>query len=209
MTTTPAHWLSTNEDKAFAEKLYLSFVPVFFAYNAVVQRLGWLDVGNSWHVVQNLGMWLPYCVLLPAWLRRHSGVPVRESYWVKFNVWMAVWVFFATYFHTEYFFELFHMRYRFPLVTWYFDSALLGPDEATAAAEWKKVPVGMYLNTMAFFTVYHVAAVVCMRRVRTMTRPSDTSKSAHRAGHSAARMLGGRVVTTSVVGWSVFHILTA
>jgi len=163
------HWLSRNADRAFAEKLYLGFIPVFFAYNAIVQRLGWLDVGNFWHVVQNLGMWLPYCVLLPAWLRRNSGVPTRESYWFKFNVWMAVWVFFATYFHTEYFFDLFHMRYRFPQVTWYFDSALLGPDEATAAADWQKVPVGMYLNTMAFFIVYHTAAIVCMRRVRTMT----------------------------------------
>ena len=74
-----------------------------------------------------------------------------------------------TYFHTEYFFELLHMRYRFPEVTLYLDTALLGPDEATAAGEWKKVPVGMYLNTMAFFIVYHTAAIVCMRRVRTMT----------------------------------------
>jgi cycloeucalenol cycloisomerase len=169
----PGHWFSTNEDKAWGEKLFLTFIPVFFGYNALIQGMGWLDVGDFWHVVQNFAMWIPYCVLLPAWLRRDSGVPWHESYWFKLNLYMFVWVFFATYFHTEYFFELLGLRYRFPEVTLYFDSALIGPDEATAAAEWMKVPVGMYLNSVAFFLVYHSAAVVCMRRVRGLTAGWD------------------------------------
>jgi len=159
-------WLSPNPDKAFGEKLFLSFVPVFFAYNAAIQQLGWLDAGNFWHVVQNLGMWLPYCVLLPAWLRRGSGTAWRDSYWFKVNVYMAVWVFYATYFHTEYFFALLGLRYRFPDVTLTFDSALVGPHEVAAAASFQKVPIGMYFNAIAFFIVYHSLAVVCMRRVR-------------------------------------------
>ena len=164
-----SRWLSSNPDKAWAETLYLLFVPVFFAYNAAIQALGWLDTSTFWHVVQNLGMWLPYCVLLPAWLRRGSGIAWRDAYWFRLNLWMAVWVFFATYFHTEYFFEVLGLRYRFDRVTVLFDSALVGPDEATAAAAFQKVPIGMYLNTMAFFIVYHTAAIVCMRRVRAFT----------------------------------------
>jgi cycloeucalenol cycloisomerase len=164
-----ARWLSSNPDKAFAEKLFLSFVPVFIAYNALVQGMGWLDAGNFWHVVQNLLMWLPYCVLLPAWLRRHAPVPWHRSAWFKLNLYMAVWVFYATYFHTEYFFEVLGLRYRFPHVTWTFDSMLVGPHEATAAARFEKVPVGMYLNSIAFFLVYHTLAVVSMRRVRGAT----------------------------------------
>ncbi len=74
-------WFSANPDKAWNEKLFLTFVPVFFAYNALVQQLGWLDAGSFWHVAQNLGMWLPYCVLLPAWLRRGSGISWHRSYW--------------------------------------------------------------------------------------------------------------------------------
>jgi cycloeucalenol cycloisomerase len=162
-------WFSENPDKAWGEKFFLSFVPVFLVYNAGIQRMGWLDVGTGWHLLQNLGMWLPYCVLLPAWLRRRSGVAWNQSYWFKFNVYMAAWVFYATYFHTEYFFDVLGLRYRFPGVGWSFDSALVGPDEATAAGEFKKVPPGMYLNAIAFFVVYHTAAVVCMRRVRTTT----------------------------------------
>jgi cycloeucalenol cycloisomerase len=164
-----SRWLSRNDDKAFAEKLFLGFIPVFFVYNAIIQNLGWLDAGTFWHVVQNFCMWIPYCVLLPAWLRRDSEVAWSQSYWFKYNLYMAVWVFFATYYHTEYFFELLGLRYRFPEVTLYFDSALVGPAEATAAGTWQKVPPGMYLNSVAFFIVYHSAAIVCMRRVRSTT----------------------------------------
>jgi len=171
MGTPPLHsrWFSANPDKAWAEKFFLTFVPVFFAYNALVQGMGWLDVGTGWHVAQNVAMWIPYCVLLPAWLRRRSDVVWSQSYWFKFNLYMFVWVFYATYFHTEYFFEVLGLRYRFPDVSVYFDSALVGPDEATALERFVKVPPGMYFNAVAFFVVYHGLAVVCMRRVRSMT----------------------------------------
>lgn len=175
----PARWFSENPDKAWGEKFFLTFVPVFFLYNGVVQSMGWLDVGNFWHVAQNLGMWLPWCVLLPAWLRRDSGVRWHQSYWFKFNLYMFVFVFLVTYFHTEYFFELLGLRYRFDDVTLYFDAALVGPDEGTARSTWQKVPPGMYLNAIAFFVVYHTVAIVCMRRVRTMTL--DWSAAAQRA----------------------------
>jgi cycloeucalenol cycloisomerase len=114
-------------------------------------------------------MWVPYCVLLPAWLRRDSQIAWHDSYWFKFDLYLFVFVFFVTYFHTEYFFEVLGLRYRFPEVSLYFDSALVGPDEATAAADFKKVPPGMYFNAVAFFVVYHTLAVVCMRRIRSTT----------------------------------------
>jgi hypothetical protein len=164
----PGYWFSKNADKAWAEKFFLIFIPIFFGYNALIQKMGWLDVGNFWHIAQNLIMWLPYCVILPLLLRRSSGVAWQQSYWFKFQVYMTVYIFFATYFHTEYFFDVLGIRYRFPDVTLYLDSYLLGPDEQTAAQEFKKIPVGMYLNAIAFFTVYHTASVVCMRRVKTL-----------------------------------------
>ncbi len=168
-TSSMPYWFSRNPDKAWAEKFFLTFVPIFFVYNGVIQQMGWLDVGNGWHITLNLLMWVPYCVLLPAWLRRHSQTAWHDSYWFKFNLYLFVFVFFVTYFHTEYFFEVLGLRYRFPEVSLYFDSALVGPDEATAAEDFKKVPPGMYFNAVAFFVVYHALAVVCMRRIRTMT----------------------------------------
>lgn len=165
----PGHWFSQNPDKAWGEKFFLSFLPVFLVYNGVVQQMGWLDTGNFWNIVQNFLMWVPYCLLLPWWLRRNSGVPAAQSYWLKFNVYMFTYVFWCTYFHTEYFFSVLGIRYRFPEVTLYFDSALLGPAEATARETFQKIPPSMYLNAIAFFIVYHSCSVVIMRRVRTLT----------------------------------------
>lgn len=167
--TPRGQWFSTNPDKAWAEKYFLAYIPIFFAYNALMQTTGWLDAGTFWHVTQNLLMWLPFCVLIPWFLRRNSGVIWHQSYWFKFNLYMAVFIFFCTYFHTEYFFDVLGLRYRFDDVNLYFDSALVGPNEATALAEHKKVPPGMYLNAIAFFIVYHTAAIVVMRRIRSVT----------------------------------------
>lgn len=166
---TGSPWFSANPDKAWAERFFLLYIPVWFAFNMAVHAMGWLDTGNFWNITQNLLMWLPYCVLLAWWLRRESGIPWHQSYWFKFNLFIAVWTFWGTYFHTEYFFEVLGMRYRFPEVTLYFDSALVGPDEATALANNQKVPPSMYLNATAFFVVYHASAVVVMRRIRALT----------------------------------------
>lgn len=165
---TSGHWFSLNEDKAWAERFYLWFIPVFLLYNAIIQKMGWLDTTTFWHIIQNLGMWLPYCILLPLFLRRHSNIPWHQSYWFKANLFIFWWSFIASYFHTEYFFQILGIRYNFPDVGLYFDSALIGPNELTALAQHKKVPLGMYLNTIAFFLVYHNSAVIFMRRLRTM-----------------------------------------
>ncbi len=163
------YWFSKNPDRAWAEKFYLIFIPIFFAYNALMQKMGWVSAGNFWHITQDLLMWLPYCVVLPLILRRNSGVRFYDDYWFKFQIWVGVFVFFATYFHTEWFFSVLGMRYNFPNVSLYLDSRLCGPDEATALATHQKIPLGIYLNTMAFFTIYHTLACVVMRRVRSMT----------------------------------------
>jgi cycloeucalenol cycloisomerase len=165
----PGYWFSRNPDKAWAEKFFLIFLPIFFGINGLIMSQGWLDVGNFWNITQNLLMWVPYCLILPALLRRNSGVAWHQSYWFKYNVYMFVYVFFATYFHTEYFFSTLGIRYKFPNVTLYLDSALLGPPEATALETYQKIPPGMYFNAIAFFIVYHTYAVVLMRRVRTLT----------------------------------------
>ena len=57
------------------------------------------------------------------------------------------------------------MRYKYDAVSWYFDSVLLGSDQATALAEHKRVPIGMYPISVGFFTVYHIGAIVLIRRL--------------------------------------------
>ncbi|TXS96160.1 hypothetical protein FV139_01250 [Parahaliea maris] len=173
-----AYWFSRNPDKAWAEKFFLTLIPFWFFYNMLMVQMGWLETGTFWNIMQNFLMWFPYCVLVPWFLRRNSGVPWHQSYWFKFNVYMFWWVFLATYFHTEYFFEVLGLRYRFEDVHLYLDSAIIGPDEATALETFQKVPPSMYLNAIVFFSVYHITAVIALRRIRTMTSewPSATSR---------------------------------
>lgn len=163
------YWFSKNPDKAWAEKFFLTLVPYWFFYNMLMVQMGWLETGTFWNIMQNVLMWIPYMVILPWVLRRNSGIPWYESYWFKYNVYLFWFVFLATYFHTEYFFEVLGLRYRFEEVTLFFDSALLGPDEATALETFQKIPPSMYFNAIVFFAVYHTTAIIVMRRIRSMT----------------------------------------
>jgi cycloeucalenol cycloisomerase len=165
----PSKWFSSNPDKAFAEKLFLSYLIYFLAYETLLQKMGWVDVNDYWGALTTLITWVPYLVILPAFLRRNSGIPWYDSYWFKLNVYMAVWVFFASYFHTDWFFKYLGMRYDFPSQLWDFDCVGCGADQATKRANFQAVPLSRYLDTMGFFTVYHTFSVVAMRRVKNMT----------------------------------------
>jgi cycloeucalenol cycloisomerase len=168
-TATPSKWFSSNPDKAFAEKLFLSYLVFFLAWETLLQTKGWVDVDDFWGTVTTLITWVPYLIILPAFLRRNSGIPWYQSYWFKLNVYMVVWVFFASYFHSEWFFKYLGMRYDFPHQFLDFDSMACGPDQATERANFQAVPLSRYLDTMGFFTVYHTYSVVAMRRVKNMT----------------------------------------
>jgi cycloeucalenol cycloisomerase len=166
---THSKWFSSNPDKAFGEKLFLTYFFFFMSYQTLLQKMGWVDVGDFWGTVTTLITWIPYLVILPAFLRRNSGTPWYQSYWFKLNVYMMVYVFFSTYFHSEWFFKYLGMRYNFPHQFLDFDSMACGPDQATARENFQAVPLSRYLDTMGFFTVYHTIAIVAMRRVRNMT----------------------------------------
>ena len=169
-TFTPGRkWLSENDDKAWGEKLYLWFIPVFFLLTGIASRTGLGPVDNVWNLALGFMVWLPYCVILPLILRRDHPLPFWMQWWFKFQIYMAVIVFIMSYFGTEYFFDVLGMRYDYK-ITWYLDSALLGPDQSTALAEHKRVPLGMYPLTMAFFTLYHAAAIVMIRRLVNLGR---------------------------------------
>ena len=49
--TGKGYWFSKNPSKAWGEKFFL-------IYNAIVTQLGWLNVGNFWHITQNILMYV-------------------------------------------------------------------------------------------------------------------------------------------------------
>lgn len=155
------YWFSPNPDKAWAEKFFLIYLPFFFFINGAKQAFGWMNVGTFWHLAQNLALLLPL-IIIPALMRpAKTGRPWWDNYAVKFVLWMFCYNFIATYFLTEYFFDVLGMVYYFPQVNWFFDSALLGSGE-------QQVPIGMYFNAVAFFVVYHTIAVIMIRRILTL-----------------------------------------
>lgn len=62
-----------------------------------------------------LGASLP-CVILP-WLLEHKAdrsKPWFQKYWVKANVWIAIFSFIGNYFWTHYFYTVLGAEYTFP-----------------------------------------------------------------------------------------------
>ena len=192
-TYTPRTWLSDNDDRAWAEKLYLWYIPVFFLISGITSRTGFSLAGNWQNLIAGFLVWLPFCVLLPLWLRRNHPLPIHRQWWFKFQLYLAVVIFFLTYFGTEYFFDTLGMRYNYPNVSWYFDSVLLGPDQAAALGDYKRVPIGMYPISVGFFTVYHIGAIVMMRRLYRIGLAS---------GANAGRIAFGLALVLAALFWA-------
>lgn len=56
------------------------------------------------------------CFVLPAFLHgaHEKGKSWDQQYWIKANVWIAIFSFIGNYFWTHYFYELLGAEYTFP-----------------------------------------------------------------------------------------------
>jgi cycloeucalenol cycloisomerase len=152
-------WFSENPSKAWGEKFFLLYTPVWIAGMALLMRTGagarWGDLALN---AAMLGLWAPL-LLVPALLGDGSGRPWWRAYWLKFNLWIGIFAGVGSYFGSEYFFDVLGMVYRYPQLHWRLDSALLGSGEQT-------VPLIMYWSAHFYFVTYHTGAVVLLRRLR-------------------------------------------
>jgi cycloeucalenol cycloisomerase len=156
------HWFSPNPSKAWAEKFFLLYTPVWMLGMGLQMRTG---VGARWgDLALNaaiLALFVPL-LLVPALVRDERALGRRwyETYWFKFNVWIGIYAGIGSYFGSEYFFDVLGMVYNYPQLGWRLDSVLLGSGTQT-------VPLIMYASAHFYFVTYHTGAVVVMRRVRT------------------------------------------
>lgn len=157
-------WFSSNPGKAWAERFFLLYSPFWMAAVALVQLTGWMKSwGDLGFLLFGLGIMAPLVVvplLRPAEADR--GRPWYLRYWFRFNCWVWIFVWIASYFYTHYFFDYLGMRYRFP-VQWTLDAAIAGQHGSGAGA----VPFFLYLVTQAYFVTYFTAMVVLLRWLRT------------------------------------------
>ncbi|MEM7136499.1 MAG: hypothetical protein AAF500_07970 [Myxococcota bacterium] len=155
-------WFSENESKAWGEKFFLAYSPMWMIAIGLVMAFGLTHIVGDWGFLA-IGLFVAApLVVVPLLIRDEAALGRRwyETYWFKANLYIAIFNFAANYFGTEYFFDVLGMVYRYPAIDWNLDSWLVGSGE-------QRVPVVMYLLTQAYFMTYHTTAVVVLRRLRT------------------------------------------
>lgn len=131
------------------------------------------------------------CVILPPLLTGslEKGKPLAQQYWVKANVWIAIFSFIGNYFWTHYFYDLLGAEYTFP--SWQLNKVvqcqaasyrsaqvqclftlndgLGGRIAGKLICEHSQVPIPLYFMTHAYFCFYHALSNVVIRRTRNAT----------------------------------------
>jgi cycloeucalenol cycloisomerase len=161
MTETPrSRWFSANPDKAWVEKFFLAYSPIWMASMGLQVAVGadknWSDGALlAYSVVVALGP-----LVIPMLLaRRFTTKPWHDSYWLKAYLYLFTFQFFGSYFGSEYFFDVLGMVYSYPTITTTMDSALVGTGKQV-------VPLIMYAWAQVFFLTYHATANIVLRRLR-------------------------------------------
>lgn len=160
-----ARWFSANPGKAWSEKWFLLYSPVWMAAMAALMLTG-LDehMGDIGYTVWGLLIAAPLVVVPALYSPENAGRRWYETFWCKANLYMALFGFFGNYFGSEYFFDVLGMVYHYPTISWTLDAELLGSGR-------QSVPIVMYLLTHAYFMTYHTSAVVVLRRIRSAGLP--------------------------------------
>lgn len=155
-----ASLFSSNPDKAWVEKFFLIYSPVWMALMAMMMLTGWVA---SWTDTQLL---IHGCVvMLPIFIvpfflhKKYSDKKWTDSYFLKANLYLFIFGFWGNYAGSEYFFDLLGMVYNFPNATTRLDAALVGSGE-------QGVPLIMYMYTHAYFMTYHATANIALRKMR-------------------------------------------
>lgn len=158
-------WLSQNEGKAWTERWFLLYSPVWMAAMGLVMAFGLhRHLDDLGYTVLGLVLALPV-LLVPALMSpENRDRPFHETYWFKANVYLLNFSVFGSYFGSEYFFDVLGMVYDYPNLDWTFDSALVGSGQQV-------VPLIMYPTAFFYFMTYHASASVVLRRIRTSGLP--------------------------------------
>jgi cycloeucalenol cycloisomerase len=156
-------WFSANPSKAWGEKFFLIYSPVWMAIMGLTMVTGvYRHFGDASYLLHSMLIALPL-VIVPLLIRNEMALGRRwyQTYWFKANLYIGVFNFFGNYFGSEYFFDTLGMVYNYPAIQWTLDAELLGSGE-------QKVPLIMYFMTQAYFMTYHASAIVVLRKLRSI-----------------------------------------
>ncbi|KAL6759528.1 cyclopropyl isomerase-like protein [Haematococcus lacustris] len=146
----PSKWLAINPGKRWTEVFFLLYSPfwIVWALCIIVPFQLYEHAGDWGYMLIGTAAAAP-CVILPVLLQSKEDAEKawHQRYWVKANVWIAIFSFIGNYFWTHYFYVLLGASYTFK------------------SFRLNDVPICLYLMTHAYFCFYHALANVCIRRV--------------------------------------------
>lgn len=160
------HWFASNPDRAWAEKFFLLYSPVWMTLMALMMLTGWTTSSSDTQLLVHATLVAAPLFIIPALLHRRYSPQLawHESYWFKSNLYIFIFGFFGNYFGSEYFFDVLGMVYNLPNATTALDAYLVGQSQ-------QPVPLIMYFYTHAYFMTYHASAIVVLRRIMSSGMP--------------------------------------
>lgn len=147
-------WLAASPSKRWCELFFLLYSPTWIVWAlGIVVPFKIYEYCNEWgYLAICLAAALP-CITLPFLLQGKADreKPWHQRFWVKANVWIAIFSFIGNYFWTHYFYKLLGAEYTFP------------------AHRLNDVPICLYFMTHAYFCFYHSISNLTIRIVRRRT----------------------------------------
>ena len=122
---TAPRWFSANPHKAWAERCFLLYAPIWMAVMGLVMAFG-IDrrLGDPGFILLGLLVALPYALIPALRSPENATTPWHRTYWFKANVYIFIFGFFGNYFGTEYFFDVLGMVYHYPAIDWTLDARI-------------------------------------------------------------------------------------
>ncbi len=146
----PWSWFAADKSKAYFEAVSL----VWSSVSLVVLLVGVLGTGLRHHFDKYSYLFISIALCVPGIAvpllfpcGADKGRPLRDRFWVKAAVWIAIFSFYGNYFWTHYFYQLLGARYLFD------------------AHRFNDVPIVCFFCTFFYFTFYFAFVNVVLRAV--------------------------------------------
>ncbi|GAM20056.1 hypothetical protein SAMD00019534_032310 [Acytostelium subglobosum LB1] len=178
------HWFPKHPGKAWAEKFFLIYSPIWITlFIIVVVTEAYKMFYDVEFFILGLVVSLP-CVVYPALFpcSADRDKPWYERYWVKANLWLALFGFVGNYFWTHYFFILLRATYRFPV-----------------NFRLNEIPVFLFFVTHAYFVSYHAATTPILRRFWSSYPPTPAGQR-----HPMGKIVGSVLLVCAMAYFTAF-----
>jgi cycloeucalenol cycloisomerase len=171
-------WLAKNKAKRWTELFFFFYSFTWITWClCILVPLKLYDSLDEWGYLA-LGVFAAApCFLLPIYFQDKSDAkkPITQRYWVKANIWIAIFSFVGNYLWTHYFYSLLGASYSFPAhrlneVCLCRHCAIPFQNHSDLIPILKallQVPITLYFMTHAYFCFYHSISNLLIRRVRT------------------------------------------